>query len=356
MKLIIAGGGTGGHVFPGIAIAQALKEIDPESEVTFVGTSRGIEVTAVPKAGFSLELIDIGGLKGKGISGKIKTLFALPKAFLQSFRILRRFGPNAVIGVGGYASGPLLLTAALMRIPTALCEPNSVTGFTNKILAPFVKRVFGAFVGPKDIFGERKYRLVGVPLRNSFTTKEGSYVPGHIAVFGGSLGAKAINEIVPLALASLKQRGHHLSVLHQTGPNEVDHVRGRYQGHGVSAEVVPFVDNMVAAYQKAELVICRSGAITCAELMALGIPSLLIPFPYAIYDHQTLNARELVEGGASLMLAQSELTPELLASEIEKIISNPVLRETMAKNAKALGKRDAALLIARLAQKGFAEE
>lgn len=357
MRLVIAGGGTGGHLFPGIAIAEALVDHDPQSEVLFIGTAKGIETREVPKAGFPLELIEVGGLKRVGLRKTLKTLWALPASLWHSLRLLRRFNAGAVIGVGGYASGPVLLAAAILRIPTAICEQNSAAGFTNRVLAQFVRRVYLTFDGARGYFPAAKTQLVGNPLRRSFrrAVSQGARAPvsGRIFTFGGSQGARILNEVVPQALRHLQERGLSVSALHQAGASEIEEVRASYAAGKVEARVVSFIDDMVGEYRHAEIVVCRAGASSCTELTALGIPAILVPFPFAADDHQTSNARDLADRGAALLLPQAELTAVRLADELEALLREPARRSAIEESARAMGRRDAAETIVQEALMGF---
>lgn len=357
IHLVIAGGGTGGHLFPGIAIAEALMEIEPTSQVLFVGTERGIEATKVPAAGFDLELIDVSGLKRVGGLKQLQTLVKLPLSLVQSLRILRKFKADAVIGVGGYASGPVVMAAKLLGLPTAVCEQNSVPGVTNRILGKVVRRVFGTFPSSAPHFPAKKFALVGNPVRRSFVHAAKAPAPelidGRIFVFGGSQGARPLNETVPAALAILRERGHAVQALHQAGKNDVDAVRERYSEGGVDADVTPFIDEMVDAYRSANVVICRAGATSCAEIAALGVPAIFVPFPQAADDHQTTNAKDMTDRDAGVLLPQQEMTAERLADVIEPFLIDKDYRNRVAEKAQALGRLDAADVIATSAMGGF---
>jgi UDP-N-acetylglucosamine--N-acetylmuramyl-(pentapeptide) pyrophosphoryl-undecaprenol N-acetylglucosamine transferase len=364
MKLVIAGGGTGGHLFPGIAVAEALKDIEPSAEVLFVGTERGIEVRAVPKAGFALELIEVGGLKRVSLQKRMSTMWKLPKAIAQSRAILKTFGAQAVIGVGGYASGPVLVAARLMGLPTAICEQNSVPGFTNKVLGKLVKRVFLTFESSRSFFPANKSVMVGNPVRRSFrdaavrasAQAEGAaFQRGLVFTFGGSQGARPLNEAAPKALALLATT-HAVTALHQAGKDDVASVEAGYKDAGVAAEVTPFIDDMVAAYRRAHVVICRAGATSCAEILALGVPAILVPFPQAADDHQTKNARDVERAGACVVLEQKDMTPETLAAAIGKVLADDAHRTALCAAARAAGRLDAGERIARAAIAGFAEQ
>jgi UDP-N-acetylglucosamine--N-acetylmuramyl-(pentapeptide) pyrophosphoryl-undecaprenol N-acetylglucosamine transferase len=362
MKLVIAGGGTGGHLFPGIAIAEAVMARDPSAEVLFVGTARGIESRAVPRAGFKLALIEVSGLKGASFGKTLGTMVKLPTAGFASRRILKDFGADVVIGVGGYASGPVLVAAKLMGLPTAICEQNSVPGVTNRILARVVNRIFVTFKASLPHFPADKVVLVGNPVRRSFqdaaraaTAKndDDGRVPGRIFVFGGSQGARPLNEAMPQAMALLKDKGHAISVVHQAGKDAVDGVKAAYDEAGVVADVTPFIDDMVSHYRAADVVICRAGATSCAEVTALGAAAILVPFPQAADDHQTMNAKDLVDVGAAVMLPQRDLTPAALAELVHGLLSDPVALQALREKSLAAGRLDAADVIARAAADGF---
>ncbi|MCC7074516.1 MAG: undecaprenyldiphospho-muramoylpentapeptide beta-N-acetylglucosaminyltransferase [Deltaproteobacteria bacterium] len=358
MRLVIAGGGTGGHLFPGIAVAEALLEVDPASQVLFVGTERGIEARAVPKAGFEVRFIQVGGLKGLGVKQRVTTVAQLPGSLLQARRILREFRADAVLGVGGYSSGPVLVAARTMGLPTAICEQNSVPGLTNRMLARLVRRIFVTFEVSRTRFPAGKAELVGNPVRLAFhdaaRRPAPPIEPGLVFTFGGSQGARPLNEAVPAALAIVQRRGRVVRALHQAGKSDVPAVERAYRDAGLGAEVTPFIDDMVTAYRRAHVVICRAGATSCAELTALGVAAILVPFPQATDDHQTLNARDLEQVGACVLLPQAELSPERLADEIERIISDDARRDRMRDAARGAGRLDAADVVARAALHGFA--
>ena len=357
MKLVIAGGGTGGHIFSGVAVAQALKKIDPSADILFVGTALGLEKTAVPKAGFNIAFIQVSGLKGHSIKRKLRSLFSLPLAVFHSIHILRKFKADAVLGVGGYASGPTLLAAWVLRIPTAICEQNSIPGFTNEILAYFSKQIFGAFEKTASFFPARKFFLVGNPLRQDLIltphSRSFSQKPYTLVVLGGSLGATPLNELLPPTLEILKSKGLLLNVIHQSGRKDADTLLKNYHTRHIQAEVFPFIDNMARVYQKADLLICRAGATTCAEVTALGVPSIMIPFPQAIYDHQTENAKELTQAGAALSIPQVQATPSHLAEAIWNLCASPDTLASMSNAAFKLARVDAAQKIAQFALRRF---
>jgi UDP-N-acetylglucosamine--N-acetylmuramyl-(pentapeptide) pyrophosphoryl-undecaprenol N-acetylglucosamine transferase len=346
MLVIIAGGGTGGHLFPGIAVAEELQARG--HEVRFVGTARGIEAKVCPRDGWPLDLIDVAGLKGGGILGILRGLLRVPRAILQSRRILKAHKPNLVVGVGGYASGPMVLAAALAGVPTAILEQNSVPGFTNRVLGKLVRQVFGAFEAAARFFPKKKYRLVGNPVRKKVRTGLAAVTGGDVPlpergllVVGGSQGAHAVNELVAEAMNVLKSRGSAPALVHQTGETDRAPIAERYAKAGIPADVRAFIDDMATAYRRARLAVTRAGASTLAELTALGVPALLIPFPQAADDHQTVNARELAEHGAARLLPQKDTTAVALADAIAALLADENALARMAEASRALARPDA---------------
>ena len=359
-SVVIAGGGTGGHLFPGLALAEQLTQRG--ASVTFVGTARGIEAKVVPQSGYPLELIEISGLKRQGAVATLRSLLRLPVALIQTLRLLRKLRPSVVVGVGGYASGPVVLLASLLRIPTVVLEQNSVPGVTNRILSHVVRRVFTSFPHASRYFPQAKVELLGNPVRHSITSASvtepsESAGPVRLLVLGGSLGAKAVNTLLTDALAALCSRpppalsplSQHLHIHHQTGPSDLAPTQQRYAQLAALASAVsvePFISDMASAYRDCDLMIGRAGATTIAELTALGRPAVLIPFPFAADDHQTHNARYLVEHGAARMLQQKDTTPEQLAQVIAELCQDRTVLAAMASASKRLGKPDAAKKIA----------
>jgi UDP-N-acetylglucosamine--N-acetylmuramyl-(pentapeptide) pyrophosphoryl-undecaprenol N-acetylglucosamine transferase len=348
--VLVAGGGTGGHVFPGIAIAEEVVTRHPANDAIFVGTARGLEASKVPEAGFPIELIDVRGLKGKGALDTLKNLLLLPAALLRSFRILKRWRPDVVVGVGGYASGPVVLAAWLMRIPTAVQEQNAMAGITNRILGRFVRAVFTAFPEAAAHFPRRKVYQLGNPIRRTlmenFMRPEARHAGGRLLVFGGSQGAHALNMRVVEALPHLADLRDRLEITHQTGARDREQVEKGYRACGFEPDVREFITDMSAAYAGADLVVCRAGATTLAELTVCRKPSILVPFPAAADNHQVMNARSLVDAGAAVMIEERDLTGEILAREIRAILAHPDRREKMARAAGRLGSPAAAREIA----------
>ena len=363
MKLLIAGGGTGGHLFPGIAVAEEFLARDPANEVLFVGTERGIEVRAVPAAGHRLELISAAGIRGKSSFSQLKGGAMMLYGYAQSRKILKEFRPDMVMGVGGYASLPMVLAAGGMRIPRFIHEQNAIPGMTNKVLARFATRVFITLEESAKFFPQGKTLLTGNPLRRQIVemvtkqnppstpllTKGGSEQSEqggfNIFVFGGSQGAHAINMAMIAALPHLTDLSDRLEISHQTGEKDCSAVRNAYRESGLSATVQPFISNMAAEYQKADLIICRAGATTIAEVTACGKAGLFIPFPHAVDDHQRRNAEALLKKQACLMLLEQELTGERLAGTIRELLNDPAALRQMGTAAFSLARLDAARII-----------
>ena len=342
MKILIAAGGTGGHIYPGIAVAKEIMRRDAASEVLFVGTTRGLETKIVPENGFQLSLINSAGLKNVGFAGKLRGLAVLPKSFLEARTLLKEFRPDVVVGAGGYVSGPVLMMASLMRIPTLVMDSNALPGFTNRRLAMFVDKAALTFEDAVPFFG-KKGVVTGNPVRKEFfeirETESSDTV--RLLVFGGSQGARAINTAMVDALSKL---GHgKVEITHQTGDAEFEKVRSAYIGAGFeSADVRPYISDMVSQFERTDLIICRAGATTCAELAAAGKASIMVPLPTAADDHQRKNAEAMVKAGAARMVLQKDLTGEVLAEEIRALIDSPELIERMEDAAKQLARADAA--------------
>lgn len=347
MRVLIAGGGTGGHVIPALAIARELKA-RYGAEVLFVGTARGMENRLIPQAGFELALVKVGALKNVSLATRLRTLFDLPRAILHARKIIHKFRPDVVIGVGGYASGPAMAAAILGRIPTLAFEPNLVPGFANRMVGRRVSAAAVHFEQTKKYF--RNARVVGVPVRQEFFTVSGSTQkhPPTLLVFGGSQGAHAINQAVTAAVPEVQDRLPGLRVVHQTGERDYNDVEAAYSRAGIAAEVSAFIDNMPQAFAGADLLVCRSGASTVAEVTAAGKPAIFIPFPRAADDHQRRNAEAIAEAGAAVLLQESELTPGKLAQVVIELLSNPERLQQMAAKARGLGHRDAAAQVAEM--------
>ena len=325
MRVIIAAGGTGGHIFPGVAIAHEFKRRDSSNQILFVGTARGLESKIVPREGFDLELIRVGALKGVSVFERIKSLAGLPMSLVAARRILKRFKPDVVIGVGGYSSGPTLLMAALSRIPTMVVEPNAMPGFTNRVLARLVDAAALSFEDARKYF-RHLVIVTGNPVRIDFArlAKKLRGEKLHLLIFGGSQGARAINEAMTGALPLIASKKDRLAITHQTGEREFEKVRGAYAEAGFDEAVVrAFIHDMANQFERADVLICRSGATTVAEVAAAGKAAIFVPFPFATDDHQRKNAEAFERAGAGRMILQKDLTPARLAAELDRLIEHP---------------------------------
>jgi UDP-N-acetylglucosamine--N-acetylmuramyl-(pentapeptide) pyrophosphoryl-undecaprenol N-acetylglucosamine transferase len=341
---LIAAGGTGGHVYPGIAVANEVRRRDPESEILFVGTSRGLEVKIVPAAGYQLSLIQSSGLKSVGISGMLKGLVILPKSFVEARKVLRDFRPDVVVGAGGYVSGPTLLMAAVMAIPTIVMDSNALPGFTNRRLARFIDVAALSFDEALPYFGSKGV-VTGNPVRSEFfdIDRKERGEKQNILIFGGSQGSRAINNAMTDALPHLDDLRSRLSIVHQTGPAELEAVSSEYEKAGFAdAEIRDFISDIYREFANADLVICRAGATTCAELAAAGKASLMVPLPTAADDHQRKNAEAFASAGAARMILQSDISGKTLADAIREFVDSPDAITKMEEAARKLSRRDAA--------------
>ena len=346
MRAILAGGGTGGHVIPAIAIARELQK-QYNATVLFVGTARGIENRLVPAVGFDLRLVQVGALKNVSLQTRLKTFFDLPRAVLASSGILSEFRPDVVIGVGGYASGPAMLAAVARRLPTLVFEPNYVPGFANKIVASFVSEAAVQFSETGKYF--RHCKVTGVPVREAFfqiTDKPSNPV---LLVFGGSQGAHAINRVVMQSAAELLAKVPGIRIVHQTGERDYNDAQAAYAQFDSKVEAHRFIDDMPAFFARASLLLCRSGASTVGEVTAASKPAVFIPFPRAADDHQKRNAEALETAGAAVMLEESKLTPENLIATIVSLFGDPSKLEQMGEAARRLSHPNAARDIAAMA-------
>ena len=344
-KFLFAGGGTGGHLFSGIAVAEELKRRDPNSQILFVGTPFGLEKDIVPKSGFALELIRAIPLKGAGVVARIKSLLRLPKAYSQSKKILKSFKPDVVIGIGGYASGPMTLAAHFSKIPTAIIEQNSIPGFTNRHLARFVDRIFISFRNAAKYFDPKKTVFSGNPTRrleSSATTEAKDADRFCVFIMGGSQGAHALNAAMQAALPLLQDAKQRLSFIHQTGPTDLAAVREAYQSNGFSAEVFDFRSDLGPAYAQSRLMICRAGAGTITELQNKAKTGILVPYPFAADDHQLYNAKDMVDAGAAILILNKDLDGAAVAGKILHFLDHPEEIQAMEAKARALSKPEAA--------------
>jgi UDP-N-acetylglucosamine--N-acetylmuramyl-(pentapeptide) pyrophosphoryl-undecaprenol N-acetylglucosamine transferase len=351
MRAILAGGGTGGHVIPAIAIAQELKQ-RYGAEVLFIGTARGLENRLVPAAGFPLQLVKVGALNRVSLATRLKTVFDLPRAVLAARRVLVEFQPDVVIGVGGYASGPAMLAAILKHLPTLAVEPNVVPGFANRMVARFVTAAAVHFEQTADYF--RNAVVTGVPVRPAFfqiPRKPYNQASPTLLVFGGSQGARAINLAMIRALPELMKRVLAVQVIHQTGERDYNEVQAAYAQAAVPAEVHKFIDDMPRFFARADLVLCRSGASTVAEIAAAGKPAIFVPFPLAADDHQRRNAEALEKAQAAVVLEETRLDEVWLVDAICALLEDAGRLARMSEAARSLAHPKAAKDIAELAVK-----
>ncbi len=351
MTIVIAAGGTGGHLYPAVALAREFLRRDPATNVLFVGTRRGLESTVLEHEGFDLVLICAKPVMGKGLFGMVTGLGAMPVSLWQCLGILRTRRADLVIGVGGYTSPMMILAAALTGVTRVILEPNANPGMANKAVGPFAQRVFLAFESAADSFNRAKVRVVGTPIRTAFleSIQRRRELSGqlHLLIFGGSQGAKAINAAVTEGLSELITQLPHLTVTHQTGESDHARVAEAYRRAGIESQVVPFLYDMPAALREADLVVARAGAMTVAELAACGKPAILIPLPSAIYDHQTRNAKVMEDVGAAVVLPQSALTGPLLARTVATILRDPERLRVMGESSLSMRRIDAAEVIVR---------
>ena len=352
--MLVAGGGTGGHLYPGIAVAREIVRRVPDARVVFVGTAAGIESRVIPREGFTLESIRSAGLKGKSLASLAHGVALLPASAIDAWRVISRRRPSIVIGVGGYSSGPVVLLAALRGVPTMLMEQNAMPGVTNRLLARFVRAAAVTYDESSRFFAGRAF-LAGNPVRSEFLGGKhdehgsprdvGDQRAVRVLVFGGSQGAHAINVAMVAAAPRLAAAAPRLAITHQTGERDLEMVRDGYRRARLEARVEPFLYAMDREMRAADLVVSRAGATTLAELTAAGRPSILIPLPTATDDHQRKNAEALVGKGAARMIEQRSLTGDLLASEIVALAGNEGERTAMSDAARRLAKPDAARVI-----------
>ncbi len=349
MKLLIAGGGTGGHVFPALAVAREWLGRDARREALFVGTNRGMEMRLVPEAGLPLETIRSAGLKGMGPLRLARNLLQLGPALWDSAAILRRHRFTAAFGVGGYAAGPVMFVAAMQELPSVIFEPNAAPGFTNHVLASMATRVAAGYSSVAERWGSNAF-FTGCPVRLEFFTIEPHQPipPYRILITGGSQGSSAINRAVSEALPHLVAHKETLCFVHQTGQRDYNAVRLAYARHAFDAEVAPFFSKMAERFAQADLIVCRSGAVTVAEIAASGRAALFIPFGAATDSHQLRNAEEMVRAGASRLIPEHELNGERLAREILALIGDPRKLSELGASARRMARPDAARNIADL--------
>jgi len=356
MKTVIAGGGTGGHLFPALAVADELRKTDGSAEVTFVGSKRGLETRVVPAHGYRLEVLDVEGLKKRKGMDKARAVVKAGVATLAAIRLLRRLRPDGVIGTGGYSSGPLVLAARLLGIKTAILEQNAVPGLTNRLLGKVVDRVYIAFDEAGGYFPAGKVMLSGNPVREDIlgvrdeaginrTTRVRSNGRFSILVFGGSQGATALNAAFLDAIEYLTDIWGGLKVVHQTGSEGFDRAEAAYRRKGLKVELYRFIDDMATAYGSCDLIVCRAGATSIAEITALGLPAILVPYPFSSDSHQEVNAESLSAKGAAAVIRQEDLTGAVLAETIKRLYTNPFELKQMKDAVSKLARPGAAAAI-----------
>ena len=346
--VLFAGGGTGGHVFPMIAVADAMRA-EADVRVVFVGTERGMETRLLPARGDELELLEVLPIQGQGATGALRGVLDAAATLPRALRILRRFLPRAVLAVGGYASGPVGLMAGLSRVPLAIMEPNSVLGLSNRWLLPFARRAYLAFPETGAKLRRTVVRHTGVPLRGKFVPSAYRPVDGvvRVLVLGGSQGARVLNETLPAALAAAAREVPGLAILHQAGRGRDDEVRHAYEAAKIEARVVPFLDDVANELAQADLVVARSGAGSVAELCAVGRAAILVPFARAADDHQRRNAEAVARAGGAVVVPESNASSERLTREVIALSKDVTARVQMADAARALGRPHAAREVAR---------
>lgn len=351
MKIIIAGGGTGGHLYPGIALAREFQRQDGKTEVLFVGTAEGIEAKVLPRENLPLRIIPVKGLMGKGWRRRLASFFFLPESLWESAKILREFRPDLVIGMGGYVSGPLLIASGMMGLKRVIIEPNRVPGFTNRALARCVHAVVVAFDESRQYLKGRHVRVLGTPVRTGISQRtKDAPLPGRqtLLILGGSQGAHSINRALIEALDHLRDRRDALVVVHQTGERDFRWVKEAYEEKGFSGRIEPYLFEIAPAYQAADLIISRAGAAAVAEITAAGKPAILIPYPYATHGHQQWNAESLARAGAAVVIANGDLKGEFLARTIMGLLGEPGRLREMAEKSRGMGRPEAARLIVQL--------
>lgn len=352
--MIVAGGGTGGHLFPGLAVAEALSAAE-DAQVLFVGSASGIEATVIPTTRFPFRALPISGLRGRGVRGALTFAVQLPLALVRAWRIVATFRPHLVLGLGGYGSVPVVLAAWLRRVPSVLLEQNAHPGMANRWLARLARRVCTTFAASARFFPPSKVVQTGNPVRQLAGTRQPATGHFTLFVFGGSQGARTINRAAVEAVKILGKDIPSLQVIHQTGTADVEWVMEQYRDSGVSVEVLPFVHDMGDAYGRADLVVCRAGATTIAELTALGKPAILIPYPYAADDHQRANAEVLVRGGAAELILDAEFTGVALAARVTVLARDRARLAAMSTAARALAVPDAAARVVAVCRQVVAE-
>jgi len=341
MRLVITGGGTGGHLFPGIALAEGMLQRFPDGKVMFIGTDRHLDNQALANKPFAVKALASRALKGKSRLRQLGALLQVPVSVWRAMQLLRQFKPDLVFGVGGYVTGPVLLAASLLGIRTAIHEQNSIPGLANRMLGRIVNLVFVSLPGSERYFPAAKVRLSGNPVRRELLARAAQPAMPHerltVLVLGGSQGARAVNRLMVEAVGQLAEK-NRINIVHQTGIHDAEWVQAGYNAAAVAARVEPFISDMAAVYGEADLIVSRAGATTLAEIAVFGRPAILIPYPYAADDHQRFNARYLAEQGAALMATEAELNAEGLAAMLAGLLADGDKRRQMAARAKELGR------------------
>ncbi len=352
IKLVITGGGTGGHLFPGVAIAEELASFCPV-DIMWIGTGRAVEKRVLKEMPWDYRVLSVAPIKGKSIAGLARAAFSIPLSTGRALGMLRNFSPDIVLGVGGYVSGPVILAAKILGVPSAIHEQNFLPGLANKIASRFANKVYTSFKGSSRYFSGKEVECLGNPVRRQilddarYQSKEvDPYRQFRILILGGSQGASGLNRIVSSALKILHQSGLRFHAIHQTGEAQKDEISNSYAESGMKVKVEPFIDRIGIAYSWADLIICRAGATTLAEITAIGKPAICIPFPHAADGHQELNARTLAEAGAALCFNEADLGAVTLASNIEALMTDPARLRQMGERSKTLGRPNAARDIA----------
>ncbi len=345
MRLMLAGGGPGGHFFPALAIAEALKFDSPSSEILFVGTKRGIEARLIPQTEFPIKFVSARGIMRTGILNSIRAGMEIPVGILQSFKIINDFKPDFVLGVGGYASAPTLVAALILNIETGIQEQNSMMGAANRMLSKFVNKIFISWQNTSPSTPTDRTFLVGNPVRKTLFQRNSIPMDTNkfkILIFGGSKGANSLNLGMVEHVDKLRNLASRIKIVHQTGPDLMDKVKEAYKQATIDAEVTEFITDMGSYYSWADLVVCRAGASSLAEITAVGKPAIVVPFPFAAEDHQTKNALWLEDQHAVKMVKDADLKTGALISQIRDLLDAPAALKSMAENAGRLGKPDAA--------------
>lgn len=346
-RILIAAGGTGGHLYPGIAVARRFQARCPGTVIAFLGHQGGLEERLLSREGFPLYTVMVRALKGQHRLAQVQALGVLGLGTLQAMRLLRRLRPHLVMGAGGYVMGPAVLAAAVLRLPRVIMEQNLVPGLTVRALARYAQRVFTAFPDSQQYLPGRQVECTGTPIRQEIcdlesTAVDAPHTPLHLLIFGGSQGAHRINRAVLEALPRLDAQRQHLRIVHQTGEADLAQVQQAYAQTGLRAEVHPFLHDMAQRYRWADLVLCRAGASTLAELMACGKPAILVPYPYAADDHQRHNALALQQHGAAQVIPDAELTGVRLYETIVPLLHDPTPLRLQAAQSRGLGRPQAA--------------